>query len=122
MPRGRSDVPAVPKTVEEYIEQGYLLEIGRGDQGSFVVRYPDLPGCVSQATSLDEAFVVAREILAEWLEIAIEDGQTIPLPRQTDDYSGRFVVRLAKSLHRDLAEMAREEGISLNALVMSLLA
>jgi hypothetical protein len=40
----------------------------------------------------------------------------------TDFYSGRFVVRIPKSLHRQLAETAASESVSLNQLVLTLLA
>jgi predicted HicB family RNase H-like nuclease len=62
------------------------------------------------------------EILAGWLELALEDGQQIPEPEPTPEYSGKFLVRLPKSLHRSLAEAARSEGVSLNAYVTAILA
>jgi antitoxin HicB len=55
--------------------------------------------------------------MTAWIETALEDGQTIPLPRSIEDYSGRFVVRIPKSLHQELVEMAEREGVSLNTLV-----
>jgi hypothetical protein len=57
-----------------------------------------------------------------WLEIALEDGRTIPEPRPLEDYSGRFVVRVPKSLHRDLTDAANAEGVSLNAYINTELA
>jgi antitoxin HicB len=36
--------------------------------------------------------------------------------------SGRLLVRMPRSLHRALAERAAREGVSLNTLVISLLA
>ncbi len=52
-----------------------------------------------------------------WIEIALADGQTIPEPRPVEDYSGKFVVRVPKSLHRDLAQEADRQGISLNQFI-----
>ncbi len=112
----------VPRVIGDYLALPYRLEITQREHGSFVVRYPDLPGCVTQVERLDDAVTTAREILAGWLEIALEDGQDIPLPRQTEHYSGKFIVRIARSLHRDLAETAHQEGVSLNAYVGQILA
>ncbi|MBI3160710.1 MAG: toxin-antitoxin system HicB family antitoxin [Chloroflexi bacterium] len=39
-----------------------------------------------------------------------------------DDYPGKFVVRVAKSLHRRLAEAAAEDDVSLNQYVVTALA
>jgi antitoxin HicB len=38
------------------------------------------------------------------------------------DASGKFVTRLPRSLHQRLTLRARAEGVSLNALVMTLIA
>jgi len=35
-------------------------------------------------------------------------------------YSGEWVLRTPKSLHRGLAERARQEGVSLNALAVAM--
>jgi antitoxin HicB len=40
----------------------------------------------------------------------------------TEGYSGRFVVRIPPSLHRDLVRAAAEEGVSLNQLAAVALA
>jgi len=56
-----------------------------------------------------------------WIKAAYEDGVEIPIPRTDEEYSGRFLVRILKSLHRQLAEQARYEGVSLNQYVESIL-
>lgn len=117
-----SGINAAPKTLEEYLALPYRLEITPGDYGSYVVRYPDLPGCVTQVERLEDAIPMAREILEGWLAIALEDGQEIPLPRETGQYGGKILIRVAKSLHQRLAEEADEEGVSLNAYIATLLA
>jgi antitoxin HicB len=111
-----------PETLDDYLALPYRLEIIPGEYGSFVVRYPDLPSCITQVEHLDKALTAAREILEGWLEIALEDGQTIPVPRSREEYSGKFMVRISKSLHRELVVSANAEGVSLNAYVTSLLA
>lgn len=42
-------------------------------------------------------------------------------PIERKYYSGRFVVRLPRYLHKRLVKQAAEEGVSLNQLVVSLL-
>jgi predicted HicB family RNase H-like nuclease len=61
----------------------------------------------------------AREL---WIETVYESGKRdIPLPATEQDYSGKFVLRLPKSLHRRLAQQAEQEGVSLNQYAVSLL-
>jgi predicted HicB family RNase H-like nuclease len=53
-----------------------------------------------------------------WLEVKIEYGDPIPEPLGDENYSGKFVIRIPKSLHRKLAIEAEQEGISLNQYAM----
>ena len=57
---------------------------------------------------------------AAWLEAALEEHITIPEPAHKEDYSGRFNLRLPKSLHKELAMAAK--GVSLNQLATILIA
>lgn len=120
--RARRTAPPAPTSLDEYLALPYRLEVIGDGSGSFVVSYPELPGCFTQVERFDAILPVAREILTGWLEIALEDGQAIPLPRHTENYGGRILVRMPKSLHRWLAETAAEDNVSLNAHIVSLLA
>lgn len=92
------------------------------DEGSFFIKFPDLPGCVSQVEHEHEIAQAAEEIRTLWIEGEYEDDATIPEPTMQSKYSGKFVTRLPKSLHKDLATAAKREGMSLNAYVNYLLA
>jgi len=63
------------------------------------------------------------DALREWLVAALEDNLEIPLPDvvQEERYSGKFPLRLPKSLHRKLSEAALEDGVSLNQYLVMLL-
>jgi len=118
--RGKGE--SVVRDLDYYVNLPYRLEVIPGENGEFVVRYPELPGCISQVTRPDEVMPAAAEILEGWLEIALEDGQDIPIPRETNGYSGRFLARISRTLHRELAEAAAWEGVSLNSYITTLLA
>lgn len=90
------------------------------DDGSYFIAYPDLPGCMTQVEDASEIPQAAEEIRTLWIEGEYEDGHDIPEP-VTKEYSGKFVARVPKSLHRDLVEAAKREGMSLNAYVVALL-
>ena len=91
------------------------------EEGGFVVSFPDLPGCMTQVEDAAEIASMADEIRELWLTSAWEQDLEIPLPVAVD-YSGKFVVRLPRSLHRSLAEAAEREDVSLNAYVTAVLA
>ena len=49
--------------------------------GAFVVEVPELPGCMADGSSYQEAVANAEQIIAEWIDIAKEEGRTIPEPK-----------------------------------------
>lgn len=105
------------RSVDEYLSLPYTIEVLRDDSGGFVARVIELPGCITQADSFEELETMIEDAMRGWIEVALDDGQPIPEPRPLESYSGKFVVRLPKSLHRQLADRADREGVSLNALV-----
>lgn len=38
------------------------------DDGSYTITYPDLPGCISEGKSLENAIYMAQAALTEWIE------------------------------------------------------
>jgi antitoxin HicB len=92
--------------------------------GGYLIEFPDLPGCISDGATIEEAIANGADALRAWIATAEEFGDPVPLPfRQADEtYSGRWNLRVPKSLHRRLAERAKAEGVSLNTLTVTLLA
>ena len=113
------------KTLEYYVALPYRVEVYPEEDGSgYTARIPDLPGCMTCADTLDSLWTMIEEAKELWLEVALEDGDHIPEPQPVEvhEYSGKFVTRIPRSLHRELAQRAKAEGTSLNQLVLSLLA
>lgn len=110
------------RTVEEYMALPYTIEI-TPDDGSFFVKVKELEGCMSVGETKADALAMIEDAMREWLTVAIEDGIEIPLPEalQEDRYSGKFPLRLPKSLHRKLAEGAEQDRVSLNRYLVMLL-
>ena len=110
------------KTIDEYMKLKYRMELIPDEaEGGYTVRYPDLPGCLTCADTLEEAVRNAEDARRAWFAAAMEEGSEIPEPSDAGDYSGQFKLRIPKSLHRDLAEHSREEGISMNQYCLYLL-
>ena len=51
------------------------------DDQSFVVEVPELPGCMADGETYEEAVANARQVIDEWLDTARELGRPIPQPR-----------------------------------------
>ena len=111
------------RTIDEYMRLPYRMEvIPDTAEGGYVVRFPELPGCLTCADTLEEAVRNAADCKKEWLTAAMEDGIDIPEPVSEDEYSGQFKLRIPKSLHKSLAEHSKAEGISMNQYCLYLLA
>ena len=111
------------RTIDEYMRLPYRMEIIPDTaEGGYVVRFPELPGCLTCADTLEEAVRNAADCKKEWLIAAMEDGIDIPEPVSEEEYSGQFKLRIPKSLHKSLAEHSKAEGISMNQYCLYLLA
>lgn len=88
---------------------------------AWLAEVPDLSGCLADGETPELALKAAHEAEALWLEVAEAEGRPIPPATFGDEPSGRFVVRLPKSLHRRLQVLAELEHVSLNQLVIALL-
>ena len=88
--------------------------------GGYLVTFTDLPGCISDGQTIEEAIANAMDAEHSWLETAREFGDAIPEPGHS--YSGKWLQRVPKSLHARLSARANQEGVSINSLVSSFIA
>lgn len=88
----------------------------------FYGRILELDGCQTTADTLSELYESLNEIMESYLEIKLKNNLPIPIPESADKYSGKFVVRLPKTLHQRLTIEAQREGVSLNQLALYKLA
>lgn len=90
------------------------------DGGGYLITFPDLPGCIADGETPQEALKNGLDAAKSWLKTAREFNDPIPKPDELS--SGKFVTRVPKSLHTRLITRARQEGVSMNALVTAYLA
>jgi antitoxin HicB len=50
------------------------------DGGGFIAAVPDLPGCMSDGETAEEALINVQDAIAAWIEEARACGRSIPLP------------------------------------------
>jgi antitoxin HicB len=115
------------RKANDYLKLQYqvnLRPISEEDGGGWLAEIPDLSGCYSDGETPGEALNNIMEAKETWIKTALKRGQEIPMPKVSlddEEYSGKFTLRLPKSLHRDLAISAAKEDISLNSYILSLL-
>jgi predicted RNase H-like HicB family nuclease len=51
------------------------------EDNSYVAEVPELPGCMSDGTTYEEALANVRIVIDEWIETAIKEGRAVPEPR-----------------------------------------
>jgi predicted RNase H-like HicB family nuclease len=106
-----------PMTAKEYLDLPYHIVIRHitDESGSYYfATVLELDGCMSDGATYEKAFVNIREAMEGWFETKLANGFSVPDPIDEDQYSGKFVLRLPKSLHARLAMEAEREGVSLN--------
>ena len=96
-----------------------IRPLSEEDGGGFAIEYPDLPGCISDGESPEEALQNGADAVKAYLMDCAKHGDAFPSPASA---SGQWRQRVPKSLHSRLVAKAREEGVSLNTLVTAMIA
>ncbi len=110
------------KDLAYYEALPYSIVVRKDEDGDFVARIQELPGCIAHGETEASAIEHLRSMQRLWLEDALSSGDAIPEPE--DDAalpSGKWVQRVPRKLHRDLVRLALREKVSLNQLVTSML-
>jgi len=109
------------KDFDYYMDLPYTIEIVRDnsepEQPVWFAKVKELPGCMTEADTWEEVHEMIHDAMAGWIDISLQRALPIPEPEAALEYSGRFNVRLPKSLHGHLVFAAKREGVSLNQFV-----
>lgn len=105
-----------------------LSRLSEEDGGGYLITFPDLPGCMSDGETEEEALENGKDAFLSWVAARMDMGKKIPEPKTKPidyveaDVSGRFLARLPKYIHARLVKRAKREGVSVNSLVLSFIA
>ena len=105
------------KDVKDYMNlpYNYIVQPINDESGYyFYARVLELDGCQSTGETFAEAYENLKEAMKGWIETKLENGFEVPLPVGYENFSGKFIVRIPKSLHYKLSVEAQQEGVSLN--------
>ena len=104
-------------------EPKYRIDVfySSGDEG-FIAVIPELPGCSAFGETKEKAWKEIQVAQELWLEVAKKEKRPIPEPIAIKKETGKFPLRLAPELKRDLRYEATEHKISLNKHINFILA
>jgi predicted RNase H-like HicB family nuclease len=110
------------ETAEEYLKKPYGRLLVPEEDGTYRAEIIEFPGCFAVGETPAEAAENLENAAASWLKSTIAKGRHVPEPMDENDYSGKLVLRLPKSLHKRAAYAANREGVSLNQFIVSSIA
>ncbi len=98
----------------------YRIDIGWSQEDEcYLVKVPELEGCVSHGDTIEEAVSNAKEAISAYIGSLKKRGLAIPVPLAEQSFSGKIPLRIDPVLHRDLVVKAQLEGKSLNKFIES---
>ncbi|NOZ74842.1 MAG: toxin-antitoxin system HicB family antitoxin [FCB group bacterium] len=115
------------RSIDAYMSLPYKVELEfNPEDNTWTAFHPQLGKgtCYATADTQGEALAALERDRQELFEILLEEGTPIPEPEFRDDHlpSGQIMLRIPKSLHHRVKEVARREGVSLNQLIATILA
>lgn len=75
----------------------------------------------AQINQREPETLTAEEQASLSAAVAVDDGTTVRLEdfqNDLEEYSGKLVIRIPRSLHKELKEAAKREGVSLNQYML----
>jgi predicted RNase H-like HicB family nuclease len=83
----------------------YIALIHKDADSDYGVSFPDLPGCISAGSTLDEARTMATEALGLHLEGLNQDGDPFPVPSSLESIMADAINRDAVAVLLDAPEV-----------------
>lgn len=96
-----------------------IRPLSKEEGGGYLVEYPEIPGCMSDGETIEEAISNGREALRDCLAVFKETGRKAPQPGVQ---AAQWRQRLPRTLYLKLTEQARREGVSINSMVTAMIA
>lgn len=96
----------------------YRIEWSEADQAHVAICL-EFPSLGAHGSTPQEALKEIEFVVAESIRWMIEDGETVPEPLGSRRFKGTITLRVPPDVHRRLAILSAEQGVSINQLVLS---
>ncbi len=97
----------------------FIIPLDDEDGGGWAAEIPDLPGCMSDGRTPEEALRNIADAQEAWIETARSRGREVPSPFPEGHRA--VVMRLPEDLYRRLAMKAWKNGVAVGDIVLGLL-
>jgi predicted RNase H-like HicB family nuclease len=112
----------VPPQVRELLSLPYSRVLMPADDGCYSAEILEFPGCSAQAETPSEAYSRLERAAQKWLTNWLGEGKSAPPPLMNSKTSGRFALRLPRSLYLRASRAAARESVSLNQYIANAVA
>ncbi len=116
-----------PTTIDDVdtsavLEKAYVKRLMSDPSGGYTVTVQEFPGCVAEGDTAEEALENFDKVAESWVRVSLMSGREIRDPVDFDGCSGKIALRIPRSLHREVAELAELEGSSINQVLTAAIA
>ncbi|HTV20953.1 MAG TPA: toxin-antitoxin system HicB family antitoxin [Polyangiaceae bacterium] len=108
--------------VKKLLEQSYSRVLVPDGGEHYAAEILEFPGCSSTGATPAEAYANLERAAEAWLVRWLGDGREAPRPFTNRETSGRFALRLPKSLYVRASQAAARESVSLNLYIANAVA
>jgi len=82
--------------------------------GGYLIEFPDLPGCMSDGPTPEEAIQNGADAVRCWIEAMREAGRPVPAPSRAP--VGVRTINVDEHIYRMLAEEAERQGLDTESI------
>ncbi len=91
------------------------------EDNGFIATIPGIQGLSAFGETREKALSELNIASGVYFESLKKAGKQLPDEEKIISYSGQIRLRMPKSLHADLSDRAKDEGVSLNTYIVTLL-
>jgi antitoxin HicB len=60
-----------------------IRPLPEGESGGYLIEFPDLPGCMSEGATIEEAIMGGIDAMRGWIDAIRAEGHPIPAPARS---------------------------------------
>lgn len=91
-----------------------MSPLSEDEGGGYLIEFPDLPGCMSDGATLEEALRNGADAVQSWIEAMQEAGRPIPAPSKAA--VSKRTIAVADHIYQEVAEEAVRQGLSVETI------
>jgi len=108
--------------VRELLAKPYSRVLMPAEGGLYTAEILEFPGCSVEGHTPSEAYAQLEHAAEKWLHEWLNEGKVVPQPLMNNKTSGRFALRLPRSLYVRASRAAARESVSLNQYIANAVA